>query len=256
MYVIFKYKLPLLAVAFSVGLASQVSAVTPSPDGCPSSANAQATALCRDRAVMRDYALGLTSEPLVRTPPVSLSAGAPAIGHVNSRAPLSLLSRGLLGALDPAAAQGSRFAAGSPASQTNDITGKATRAAGVASPRPSAQVIDLSLASPIPGKAAAAHGQRNDTASALRRYVALGDFAVPSDAIETAQTFDLWHPRIQHVYINGRHYSRVLVGPFSDEEIEAVQKHLDGHGFSAAWPLRATADATPETLIARYPGDG
>ena len=71
-----------------------------------------------------------------------------------------------------------------------------------------------------------------------------------------AQKFNLWTPRIQHVYVNGRHYSRVLVGPFADRSIKSVQAHLDQHGFSAAWPLRATADATPETLIARYPGDG
>ncbi len=209
---------------------------------------------------MRDYALGLTSETFVTTPPVSLEPNAEAKPENSAPRPLSLLSGDLLQSQEPAAAPEPTSAL--EPTITRDLQKKRPNPASKvvvekqrpsrgAKPQKSRVFSSFVRRGPIAGEQKTITG-----ADALRRYVALGDFAVPADATDVARAFDLWNPRIQHVYMRGRHYRRVLVGPFSDGEIKSVQQHLDQHGFSTAWPLRTTADATPETLIARYPGDG
>lgn len=260
MYVTFKHNLPLLT-ALLIGVSAQAFAANSEPADCSYNATAKAENLCREQAIMRDYALGLTSETLVHTPPVSLGVTPPRTPSETAAAaqddptagPLSLLSGDLLGKnkdVAPAATVSKAPASGAkprvtaaapqfPAAKSQTVISKSQALS---------TLVDRNNAVYKPG---ALPGD-----GAIRRYVALGDFAAPDDATEVAQAFDLWNPRIQHVYIRGRHYRRVLVGPFSDQEIKSVKLHLDQHGFGAAWPLRTTADATPETLIARYPGDG
>ncbi len=260
MYVTSKHKLPLLAALF-FGVSAQAFAANGVSADCASHATAQAQKLCHDQAIMRDYALGLTSETLVDTPPVSLGVTPPresrdaAAARDKSRRPLSLLSGGLLdggtASQAPEVAQKLPPKAEARPANTAKSQAKASKSQALST------LIERRPASGLAGQ----DGTINKWSTlpgdgTLRRYVALGDFSVPDDATEVAQAFDLWNPRIQHVYIRGRHYRRVLVGPFSDREIKSVKLHLDQHGFSTAWPLRTTADATPETLIARYPGDG
>lgn len=258
MYVTSKHKLPLLA-ALLIGVSAQAFAASSETADCSYDASAKAENLCRDQAIMRDYALGLTSETLVHTPPVSLGVTPPratggsaaAASKDQGQRPLSLLSGDLLGSSQDAPAP-----AAAPDSEPVTATLRKNQ-----SPPPSqvakSKVLKRQAFSTLIDNGGIRGKQNIQTgAGAIRRYVALGDFAVPDDATEVAQAFDLWNPRIQHVYIRGRHYRRVLVGPFSDQEIKSVKLHLDQHGFGAAWPLRTTADATPETLIARYPGDG
>lgn len=263
MYVMFKHKLPVLA-ALLLGAAAPALAANESAGDCSFNATSSARNLCHDLAVMRDYALGLTSDTFVDTPPVSLNPIPRAEKETTAQRPLSLLPGGLAQSQESRAPQ----AAQDPVANSTDtrtarlpkIT--ATRAITARAPQgpkdyksidvqgSSASLATTGLsADPIQPKAQAG-------AASQRRYVALGDFTTPGEAIAVAQKFNLWTPRIQHVYVNGRHYSRVLVGPFADRSIKSVQAHLDQHGFSTAWPLRATADATPDTLIARYPGDG
>lgn len=264
MYVTSKHKLPLLA-ALLLSVSAQAFAANSDPADCSYDATTKAENLCRDQAIMRDYALGLTSETLVHTPPVSLGVTPPRSLREAETAqdekarddqaggPLSLLSGDLLGkgkdSSSPTA--GSKAA---PVSATARLNAK-TPPSPVAKSRPGISK-NQAFSTLIDGSSRLGKQTALPGTGAIRRYVALGDFAVPDDATEVAQAFDLWNPRIQHVYIRGRHYRRVLVGPFSDQEIKSVKLHLDQHGFGAAWPLRTTADATPETLIARYPGDG
>lgn len=265
MYVMLKHKLPVLA-ALLLGASIPALAANESAGDCSFNATATAQNLCHDQAVMRDYALGLTSDTFVDTPPVSLEQdNRPA----QSSGPLSLLPGGA-----PQAQQQPRpqTTAQRPASPENSVQ----RARIVAKLPKVTGTLDVTARTPRGPRAFNSLESRNNSAPAAltqktpgtfapqaptgstpqRRYVALGDFATPNEAVEVARKFNLWTPRIQHVYVNGRHYSRVLVGPFADRSIKSVQKHLDQHGFSTAWPLRATADATPDTLIARYPGDG
>ncbi len=76
MYVTSKHKLPLLA-ALMISVATQAFAAGSEIADCSYDATATAENLCREQAIMRDYALGLTSETLVHTPPVSLGVTPP-----------------------------------------------------------------------------------------------------------------------------------------------------------------------------------
>lgn len=267
MYVMLKHKLPVLAALF-LGASIPALAANESAGDCSFNATATAQNLCHDQAVMRDYALGLTSDTFVDTPPVSLDGGN---ASPKGPGPLSLLPGGSTqAARQPEKTSGakaqqpvapknevkpSRVATKLPkVTGTLDVTARTPRGPdGFNSLATLDNTAQSSLAQKTPG-AFRSHTPADDAPQ--RRYVALGDFATPNEATEVARKFNLWTPRIQHVYVNGRHFSRVLVGPFADRSIKSVQKHLDQHGFSTAWPLRATADATPDTLIARYPGDG
>lgn len=265
MYVMLKHKLPVLA-ALLLGASVPALAASESAGDCSFNATSTAQNLCHDQAVMRDYALGLTSDTFVDTPPITLEPGNTT---PRSQGPLSLLPGGMPQALQQSTPQTTEKRSNTPKNGAQQLrtTAKLPKVTGTLnvtarSPRGPIEFnslksegnsVQASLTQKIPG---AFEPQAPAGNTPQRRYVALGDFATPNEAIEVARKFNLWTPRIQHVYVNGRHYSRVLVGPFADRSIKSVQKHLDQHGFSTAWPLRATADATPDTLIARYPGDG
>ncbi|TQV80822.1 SPOR domain-containing protein [Denitrobaculum tricleocarpae] len=266
-----KHKLPVLA-ALLMGASLPALAANDAAGDCSFNATSTAQNLCHDQRVMRDYALGLTSDTFVDTPPVTLEPIPRKNGKGRSQGPLSLLPGGSpqaqgdrapqttarraasepSAAGQPQAASVSRVARLPRVTDTRDVTARAPRGPDEFNSR---VILDNSAKFSAPSAQPEGY-QPQAGAKSQRRYVALGDFTTPHEAIEVARKFNLWTPRIQHVYVNGRHFSRVLVGPFADRSIKSVQKHLDQHGFGAAWPLRATADATPDTLIARYPGDG
>jgi cell division septation protein DedD len=66
--------------------------------------------------------------------------------------------------------------------------------------------------------------------SAKDRYVAVGSYLDPANAARAASRYARFNAAILQVFVNGRQFNRVIVGPLSPSEATALRSRLAAQG--------------------------
>lgn len=66
--------------------------------------------------------------------------------------------------------------------------------------------------------------------AAKDRYVAVGSFLDPENAARAASRYDRFNVTISQVFVKGRQFNRVVVGPLSPDEASALKSRLTAQG--------------------------
>lgn len=88
--------------------------------------------------------------------------------------------------------------------------------------------VETAAASPAPPAVATAPVPPRD------RYVAIGSFLMNANAERTVARYAAFHPVIEAVEVEGRHFHRVVAGPLSSDEAAALKARMVAAGRSRA----------------------
>ncbi len=81
-----------------------------------------------------------------------------------------------------------------------------------------------------------------------RYYVVIGSFTNADYAAERVAKYPGLAPDILPADIDGRHFRRVVVGPFGRGDIEQARQRIRAVGITGAWPLRAPSETATRPL--------
>ncbi len=97
----------------------------------------------------------------------------------------------------------------------------------------------LSTPVPTPVRATKSAGDSTPTATAQWHFVVIGSFADSRNAAARAAQFRGMGPEILSAEIDGRHYSRVVVGPFRADDLSSAKLQIRAVGIADAWSMPA-----------------
>lgn len=92
-----------------------------------------------------------------------------------------------------------------------------------------------------PGPAAEDEGVMKKTAAAggASYYIAIGSYLRHDNALLVQRQRQSWHPQIRDAIVEGRHFYRLVVGPFAFKDLAAARTRMRKAGVVGEWPVRA-----------------
>ena len=93
------------------------------------------------------------------------------------------------------------------------------------------------------------------TAPEARYFVVIGSFTNADHAAKRVAKYPGLAPDILPADIDGRHFRRVVVGPFGRGDIEHARQRIRAIGITDAWPLRAPGETAIRPLAHLQLGD-
>ena len=84
--------------------------------------------------------------------------------------------------------------------------------------------------------------------SGANYYISIGSYIRRKNAERVKQIRSAWKPQIHEADVEGRHYYRLVVGPFKGKDLASARARMRKAGIVGEWPIRTTDRHQTATL--------